>query len=109
MAWVRRPINGVKFKPSEMDAMFRALDLYESNCETVASIHGKAFRKKIGLDDKEPDRREFHGDIARHARKQIKLAASARHKWWRVCLGWSDEYYAEIEARRKEHNDHVTP
>lgn len=94
MAWVRRPINGVKFKPSEMDAIFKALELYGSNCETVANIHGRAFRKKIGLD--EPDRREFHGDIAKHARKQIKLAASARQKWHRVCLGWTDEYAARI-------------
>lgn len=93
MGWVRRKINGVKFKPTEMDAMLRACDIFESNCESVLRLH------QFGL--KQPDiddaRKEFCRDMIAYSRRNIKAIREARRKWYRVCLGFTD---IEAEAAR---------
>lgn len=91
MGFIRK-VNDHTIKPSEWQALFRALDLYESNCDTVASIHGAAFRKLHGMTDPvDHDRRELHRDVAAHARKQLKIIPGLRYKLWRLSVGLPPE------------------
>jgi hypothetical protein len=62
-------INGIKFTPTEMSLISRAIGHMESTSETVALIHSKR-----GLDEQ---RRK----IGRQAKKDIKVLQSAHQKW----------------------------
>lgn len=69
-----RVINGIKFTPAEMTAIYRALDLYESNLINVDLIY--TGKRGPGLTG-----------IAADARKRMKAAQTARYKFWRVSVG----------------------
>ncbi len=94
---VKTFINGVKFTPSEMEIIFKALDLKESNAGTVAAMYD--YRAEHHTDRDHMSRKELR-QAAKKSRLDESRASSAQQKWHRVCLGWTDEYYAEIEARR---------
>lgn len=69
-----RTINGIKFTPTEMSIIYKALDNYESTCITVDLLYTN--KRGPGLTG-----------IAADARKKMKTITSARYKFWRVSVG----------------------